>query len=417
MNTTPAPRNIIIVGAGFSGLTLAALLSETGRFKITIYDKNPAGGLINSKNIGGTLFENAAPSLLNHHEFENFATRRGVKLLRALPASRKRFLFLTKPVRWPLGLKETLQFLFKALQFGFLKNKGASLSGLTLETWANQYFGVPFTEKVLQTAMLGIYAGPISELSAELVAGRFFKEGRTKNRARIKGSVVPEGGLSNFMALLRSELQKQNVSFVAENPDATQLTELKQNSVIVFATGFTDFVGLVSSAPEKFIYLNQISPAAWLNLAAKVKTISLAKVHLLLPKAQHRIEGFGMLFHPEAGFNSLGVISNSRAFADYGPAYNESWIQKCSNPIGAEQKALADRQRLFGANETAQDCLVSFNKSVYPLYDKNLQNWLNATRLQKDIYGTGNFWGALGLTQIFLQNQKLCESIIQNAGK
>lgn len=415
MKTTPAPRNIVIVGAGFSGLTLAALLSEAGEFKITIYDKKPAGGVISSSLVGGTLFENAAPSLLNHHELENFATRLGVKLQPALGKARKRYLFLEKPVRWPLGVLATLKFLFKAVRFGLLKNKLASLSGLTLEEWSFRYFGMDFTEKVLRTAMLGIYASPISELSAELVASRFFAEGRQKNRAVIKGSVVPEGGLTNFLARVKSELLKKNVCFIAENPSAQQLTELQQNSLIVFATGFSDFVGLVSASPENFLKLDKISAATWLHLAGKVKTISLAKAHLLLPEAKHSIDGFGMLFHPEAGFQSLGVIANSQAFSDYGPAYNESWILKCTEPSRVESDALADRERLFGKAESPVSALVSFNKNAYPLYDNNLQNWLAATRLQKGYFATGNYWGALGLTQIFLQNQQLCESIIRYA--
>ena len=45
METNPQRKNVVIVGAGFSGLTLAALLSDSGKFKISIYDKKPAGGL------------------------------------------------------------------------------------------------------------------------------------------------------------------------------------------------------------------------------------------------------------------------------------------------------------------------------------------------------------------------------------
>lgn len=416
METNPAIKNVVIVGAGFSGLTLAALLAETGKFKISIYDKKPPGGLISSSVISGTLFENAAPSLLNHHEFENFAIRLGVRLHPALRKARKRFLFLEKPERWPLGLGASLKFLFKAVRFGLLNKKSETLNGLSLEEWSVRYFGNDFTEKVLKTAMLGIYAAPICELSAELVAKRFFVEGRQKNRAKIKGSVVPEGGLSNFLAKLEGELLQKNVGFVDEHPSSEQLTELQKNSLIVFATGFSDFAALVSQCPEKFLSL-KITAAAWLNLTSKVTTISLAKVHLLLPSAKHTIDGFGMLFHPNAGFQSLGVIANSQAFAAYGPAYNESWIIKCTDPHGVLLKVATDRQQLFGENETPASSQVSFNKNVYPLYDKNLQTWLGATHLKSGIYATGNYWGALGLTQIFLQNQQLCERICNNEKK
>lgn len=411
MENNPQRRNVVIVGAGFSGLTLAALLSDSGKFKISIYDKKPAGGLISSSVINDTLFENAAPSLLNHHEFENFATRLGVKLHPALRKARKRYLFLEKPERWPLGLIATLNFLLNAIRFVFLKNKLETLIGLSLEEWSVRYFGIDFTEKVLKTAMLGIYAGPISELSAELVAKRFFEDGHLRNMAKIKGSVVPEGGLSNFLTRIKADLLQKDVSFINENPSAQQLSKLHKNNLIVFATGFSDFVGLVSASPESFLRLEKISAAAWLNLSAQVKTISLAKVHLLLPSAKHTIDGFGMLFHPKAGFQSLGVIANSQAFTAYGPIYNESWILKCTEPNNIPFKIASDRQRLFGESESPASTLVSSNKNIYPLYDKNLQNWLAATKLQGGFFATGNYWGALGLTQIFLQNQQLCEKI------
>ena len=78
---------------------------------------------------------------------------------------------------------------------------------------------------------------------------------------------------------------------------------------------------------------------------------------------------------------------------------------------------LADRERLFTITETPDFSLVSFNSEIYPLYDKNLQAWLTATRLQPGVFATGNYWGALGLTQIFLQNLQLCESINSYAKK
>ena len=415
METKAGARKIAIVGAGFSGLTLAALLAETELFDITVFEKKSVGGVINASSTAGTLFENAAPSLLNHHEFENFAARFGVRLQPALPAARKRFLFVKKAVRWPLGILATLNFLYKIFRFVFLKNKSESLSGLTLQQWSELHFGEEFTEKILRTAMLGIYAGAISELSAELVLSRFFAKNRQKNRARLKGSVLPEGGLTHFLKIIKAGLLQKNVRFVAEDPGTLRLIELQQNSIVVFATSYSDFVALVAPSPENFIRLENVSAATWCSLAAKVTSISLAKVHLLLPDCQNKIDGFGMLFHPEAGFQSLGVIANSRVFPEYGPAYNESWILKCTDPAtdpaGAMAKVLTDRERLFSANERAKASLVSFNSNIYPLYDKNLLSWLAATRLKPGYFATGNYWGALGLTQIFLQNQQVCESL------
>ena len=181
----PLKKNILIVGGGFAGLTLACLLQKKHIYNIVVYEKSDAGGLIQSETHDGVLIETAAPSLLNNSRFEEFAASYGVELQRPLQASRRRFIFYDRLTRWPLSIAETLVFAYQSLRFCFLKNKSASLAGLTVEAWSLRHFGKAFTDKLLRPALYGIYASDPRDLSASLVLQRFFSNAK-KDRPRFR---------------------------------------------------------------------------------------------------------------------------------------------------------------------------------------------------------------------------------------
>lgn len=408
----PLKKNILIVGGGFSGLTLAALLQKKDIFNIVVFEKDSAGGVLQSETFENVLIEHAAPSLLNHHLLESFVQAYGADLVPALKSSSRRYLFYDHLSRWPLGVFESLQFAFRALKFFFCKDKSGTLKEMTIEAWALRHLGPAFTDKVLRPALFGIYASDIRDLSAELVLTRFFDKTIPKNRARLKGSVIPSGGLTNFLKLLRTELVKSEVQFIKKKIDFDELLRLREDYIVIFATSFTDFLALVKKNPALFLELP--APAdvqSWLAASARVTLISLLKVHLFFTEAKNRINGFGALFHPKNSFHALGVIANSNVFADYGPTYNEAWILKDEDEAGALVNVLTDRKRLFGSEDQVRASFVKKHTAVYPVYNTQLQQWLSLTGFQKGCYGTGNFWGALGLTQIFLYNINLTEKI------
>jgi protoporphyrinogen oxidase len=397
----PLKKNILIVGAGFAGLTLAALLQKKNIFNIVVYEKAEAGGLIQSEKFEETLLETAAPSLLNHSRFEEFVASYGLTLQKPLKASRRRFIYFDRLTRWPLSVGETLGFVFRALKFMFVREKLQTLSGLTVEEWSLRFFGPAFTDKLLRPGLFGIYASDPCELSAELVLSRFFS-GQKKDRPSFRGSTIPKGGLSSFLKFLKGELVKNEVQFIKKNLTQEELLRLKEDYIVVFATGFSDFIQLVKKSPSVFLQLSDEN--LWRSLSEKVQLISLVKMHLFIPG---RLRGFGALFHPKNGFNSLGVIANNCVFPEYGPLENEAWILK----RGGLQEVLADRQRLFGVTDTPSRFYIREHPNVYPVYNENLRHWLEHTHLQKGFYGTGNYWGHLGLTQIFLHNLRLTEQI------
>lgn len=405
----PAKKNILIIGAGFAGLTLAALLQKKNIFNIVVFEKAEPGGLLQSENFENVLIEGAAPSLLNHSRFEEFAASYGVTLQKPLKTSRKRFIFYNGLTRWPLSVFETLSFILQAVKFFFLPEKLGTLPGLTVEAWSLRHFGKAFTDKVLRPALFGIYASDPRELDAELVLARFFSNEK-KDRPVFRGSTIPKGGLSNFLKFLKSDLVKNEVQFVKKNLLQEELLRLQNDYIVVFATGFKDFVNLVKKDPAAFLTTDDSN---WRELTDKIRLISLVKVHLFFENVAAKLLGFGALFHPDFNFNSLGVISNSCVFPEYAGRYNEAWILKS----GGAEEALADRARLFQDSTIPVNVFVKTHADAYPLYNEDLKTWIKATRFRERIYGTGNFWGQLGLTQIFLKNLNLVEQITSDSQK
>ncbi|MFN7904353.1 MAG: oleate hydratase, partial [Pseudobdellovibrionaceae bacterium] len=94
-----------IIGAGFSGLTLAYFLTESGTKPkdIQIIEKSSSvGGLIQSHVMDGYLVETAANAILGNHELEKMCSRIGIQILPHLKSSKRRFIFVDGPKQFPL---------------------------------------------------------------------------------------------------------------------------------------------------------------------------------------------------------------------------------------------------------------------------------------------------------------------------
>ena len=92
---------IHIIGAGFTGLTLAYELQKAG-LKVQLYEKNQVGGLLQTTHSSTHLRESAANGLLWTPRLEQLASELGVDFIASQKASKKRFIFREgRPRRWP----------------------------------------------------------------------------------------------------------------------------------------------------------------------------------------------------------------------------------------------------------------------------------------------------------------------------
>src|SRR4029079_4491746 len=102
-------KPITVVGAGFSGLVTAYLLTKAGREVRVVELASRAGGLIRTIRTEHGLVETAANGILNSARVEAMAADIGVPLLRPRRDARKRFIFRGKPQQLPVNLIEALR--------------------------------------------------------------------------------------------------------------------------------------------------------------------------------------------------------------------------------------------------------------------------------------------------------------------
>ena len=102
-------KPITVVGAGFSGLVTAYLLSKAGRAVRVVEKSSRAGGLIRTIKTEHGLIEAAANGILNSARVEAICADIGVPLLPARREARKRFIYRGRPRQIPLSPFEALR--------------------------------------------------------------------------------------------------------------------------------------------------------------------------------------------------------------------------------------------------------------------------------------------------------------------
>src|SRR5262249_23996807 len=102
-------KPITVVGAGFSGLVTAYLLTKAGREVRVIAKESRAGGLIRTIRTELGLVETAANGIHNSARLEATSVDIGVPLVQTKREARKRFIFRGKPRQLPLNPFEALR--------------------------------------------------------------------------------------------------------------------------------------------------------------------------------------------------------------------------------------------------------------------------------------------------------------------
>ncbi len=397
-----------IVGAGFSGLTLAYELSKKN-IDVVVYEKEDhVGGLIQTHRHQDMLVETAANALIWTESIDQLFKDLNLKYVKLKQESKQRFFFHQgKVCRWPLSLLATLAFvlrLFKMIFTGFRFVK--PLPGETIFAWGVKHLGLFFTRDVLSVGLQGVYAGDSREMSASLVLGRFF-EPKKNPRKKYNGSIAPAQGMGQLMETLKQYLQNQNVKF--ERKNVTDFSEF--NGPVVLAVSLKD----LSVFKSEFDFKSE-----------NLQMLPLARATVAYKSPKEKIHGFGVLINENSNLKTLGVLSNTMIFDGRGPCYNESWIiggartldvmdLKNSDLLGLIQ---SERQILLGATDPMHSSEVVRWPKALPHYNLELEKWLDSIKDKKivssqkqRIYLTGNYLGRLGLSQIYEMNKSLAEEI------
>ncbi len=397
---------ITIVGAGFSGLTLAYFLSRKGAQVEILEQHVHAGGLIHTHETPTGLVETAANGLYNSVLVEEVFADLGVRFAGRKPARNKRYIFRRKPRRWPLSILETLR-LMLSFAWHFLLGNHRPKEDETVAAWATRVGSEKFSDYLLSPALQGIYAGDTERMSARAVLGRFFAKKELHARPKLNGTVAPENGMGELIRALEARLKKQGVKIKYS-------TSLPSN----FSTGGPLVLATSAWDAAEILRTHNWAP----NIAgdlAKVEPLPLVSATLFFLDDPLLMRGFGCLFPEDEEFNSLGVLFNSDIFEKRASGRAETWILggALSPHIAAQPqeeilwKIAADRKRLFGSETAPHRTVVQVWPKALPHYTVEWHRIINRLRLPEGLYLTGNYLGHLGLARILQYNKDLADKI------
>lgn len=411
------PKKVLIIGAGFSGLTLAYFLLKKG-VSVRVLEQAPrVGGLISTEKIemdGRTLglVETAANGMLSNAVIEELSAYAGVPLLETKKESRKRFIWRAgRACRWPLSLVESLLF-FQKLFLALILKKMKPTETESLQQWGERVLGRKATDFILAPALQGIYAGDLAQMNASLVLARFFNKKFKKHRGQLKGTVAPKDGMGALMKGLYSKLLAEGVRFEFSSEAAAEIKKsVSGGEVPVLATNLSSALELLAPMYPELV------------LSGKgIEILPLVTSTLFFKKDSEVVNGFGCLFPKSERMNSLGVLVNSCIFesrvdSDF---ISETWIlggaHEKNRVLRDDQTLLSlieEDRRKMGRNSKVVSYQIQRWPEALPHFTGALKQFIhNFEKIEnKKIWLTGNYMGSPGLSQIALRNQQLADEI------
>ncbi|HXT65005.1 MAG TPA: FAD-dependent oxidoreductase [Pyrinomonadaceae bacterium] len=398
-------KPITVVGAGFSGLVTAYLLSKAGR-EVRVIEKNSrAGGLIQTIHTKHGLVETAANGILNSARLEAMCADIGVPLLSTRRDARKRLIFRAKPRQLPLKALEAVR-----IPFGVAAN-ATRLRPQPCETiaaWGRRVVGNGATDYLLTPALGGIYAGDADRLSASLIFGSAALPAHLQTyrpaKARARGTVAPPRGMQQLIDGLRDYLESQGVEIVFQTN-----SELKDAEPTV--------VCLPANAASA--YLKEHAPDIAARLA-RVEMLSLLTVTCFFDQQAAQLKGFGCLFPRDQGFRARGVLFNDCIFEGRGPAHAETWIfggaldgdivELADDQI--RETLLTDRDRFYGRSDTPLATEITRWPNALPHYSIDLERTLSDLPAPPPNTAlVGNYLGRIGLAKILERAAYVVETV------
>lgn len=435
IETTIRPE-VLIVGAGFSGLVAARQFVKRG-FEVQVIERhrNP-GGLISTKKIpaaqGEWLVETAANGLLNSPLVEDLFQEIGVEQIFTKQESKRRYFWVNGRLsRWPLNFLESLRALGGVIAFKWK----APFKEESLSSWASRVFGDAFDKKIVRTGTLGIFAASANKLSANLIVGRFYRgsAGASRKRRYRRGTTAPRLGMGALIEGLERFLKAKGVTFTYETDGTDLILEgLAAGKRVVIATSAFEAQNILSRLLESRRLTAHISETvSRLNAAmSTVETRDLISVGVLFPSPPETT-GFGALLSQEPDVGGvddgvLGVLQNGCIFPGRVAEgrHSETWIlgddpnRRRFSDLDDQalvKHVLEKRRKVFSRSESHPlETVITRWRNAIPLYDIRLEVAQEVIRAETGaLLLFGNYVGSLGLQSILEQVDQLVERSVE----
>ncbi len=415
-----ARRAVTVVGAGFSGLTVALYLHRLG-FQVEVIEKSDrVGGMIGTIEAPFGRVETAANAILNSPRVEELFTFLGLAPTAPQKLARRRFIYRDHfPRRWPIGVSASIRLVWFLLRFMLVRSRLSPRASENVRHWAERVLGKENSKYLVEAALQGIYAGDPSRLSASLIFGKYFRRHKESQRLgpkSIRGSVSAPKGMGQVVEALRFRLEKLGVTFRLLSEFAP-LTRTPTQPLII-----------ATSAPEAERIVAGFDPLRAAALA-KIEMLNLFSVTACFKEPLPLGGGFGCLFPPAEARRAMGVLFNNYIFPDrVSKGYSETWILGGALEGVRGEKSLVtatdqeifsivqdERSEAFHAGVDYHSYRVTRWQPALPHYTVELELLLADLRgLRFNTMLVGNYLGEIGLTRILELSFKVAKEVEQS---
>lgn len=343
-------KEIVIIGAGLTGLTLAFQLKKQGKDVLVIEKSGRTGGVIHTVKEDGFVFETGPSTGVvgNPEVAELFEDLEGLCKFEAADPNAKRRL-IWKKGKWralPSGLISavstplfTVKDKFRVLGEPF-RRKGENPEE-NLTSFVKRRLGTSFLHYAVDPFVSGVYAGDpeylipkyalpklynLEQDYGSFVRGSFQKAKEKKANPRLQKATrevfSAEGGLSNLIEALTKKTGTENILLNAENTtviperDGFMIkTEIGKNPVQIKAHEVVTTVGgYALSDLLPFLSTEEMTPFNELIYASVVQVIAGFKKWGGIP-----LNAFGGLVPTLENKNILGALFTSSFFSRRAP--------------------------------------------------------------------------------------------------
>lgn len=440
--TQQKQAQVIIVGAGISGLITAYFFVKKN-YSVQIYEKRDvSGGLIRTEKRQYGIVETAANAFINTDLLADICKDIDMEMFSTLKSARKRYILRSDSKqlkRFPFVRFEILNFLILILKLLFNKTALKPKSFESIKSWGTRIFGggpsaIRSSLYSIETALQGIYAGDPEQMSAGLILNRFFNKNRREQNSKVKKeSVSPKDGMRAFIVKLEAYLKNNSVEFVFNKEftsDDVQYLDPKQ--ILVLNT----------PAYESSLILKNLKQSNLSSLLSQVEYLPVVTCSIFFEEDTRDIKAFGVLFSPDQKFVELGVLFNHHIFLNRTQnARSETWIlggartfvnpnlhqmsdqnilddiQKCRDLLGFKREKILDYKLTRWPMALPHYTLK--HESLLPEIEKEVEKWNASNRASKESFQLAllsNYNGSIGLSEMIARSYKLVENFTSQNG-
>ena len=454
----PYEADVLVLGAGVSGLTLAYDLAKAG-LDVRLVDKaDEVGGCAQTVRQDGFQFEKGPFNLLVRDPlFEELLVEMGdsLSVLPPSPSAKRRdLIFRGKRRKLPGSLLEAattpLLSPFQKLRILLepLLGRRPTTDDPTLGEMFRRRFGNAFAERILSAAVVGIFGGDSEKLSARSCFSFFWEIDRDSssfliggikrrlnsrmNTRRWKGMVSFEGGVGAFCHALAqplgdglhlstevTSLQRTDAGFLVEasGPGGESLEFRAKNLVI----------GM--DLPSALGNLQPLVPEIAAELEP-IESVGLAVVNLGFgPNAfAEPPEGFGFLVPAtEKGVNILGTLFASSVFPPQAPEVchalrvfvggvrSPEWLDLPEEEL--VKRSLWELSRFVEVKEAPRTVFVSRYKEAvpqfYPGHAERIERVENLLQAHPGLYLVGNYLHGVSVNDCVVNSRRTARRVME----